>query len=140
LFKSLAKVSVTPAIDLQLEDEAGYGSPDASAGVPRDDFSVAYEGKFWAPAGGISAISVTTDGRVDVEIDGEQVIAKKDESNRAAPAVARVSRPVALAGNQLHSIIVGYSHASGAVRLRVAYSGPGFPERLIEPGEHPDGI
>jgi hypothetical protein len=140
LFKILAKVSVTPAIDLQLADEPGYGSPDASAGVPRDNFSIAYEGKFWAPAGGISAISVTSDGRVDVEVDGMQVIAKKDSGTRAAPSVGHVSGQVALAGNQLHSIIVGYSHASGPVRLRVACSGPGYPERLVEPGEHPDGI
>jgi hypothetical protein len=73
---------VTPAIDLDLPDEAGVGSPDASAGVPRDNFSV----------------------------------------------------------NEFHDIVVRYSHASGAPRLRVTCSGQGFQDRPLEPGAHPDGI
>ena len=138
-FKSLAKVSVTPAIDLELVDEAGCGSPDASAGVPRDNFSIVYEGKIWAPAGGIDAISVTSDGRVNILVDGAPVISKKDASTREAPGVGRASAPVALAGDRFHSIQVGYSHASGAARLRVSCSGPGFSDRPIVPGDHPDG-
>jgi hypothetical protein len=139
-FKSLAKVSVTPAIDLELADEAGVGSPDASAGVPRDNFAVMYEGKVWAPAGGIGAVSVATDGRVEVDVDGRPVISKTDAATREAPGVGHESAPVELKGNQFHSILVRYSHASGAPMLRVTCSGPGFAERPMEPGAHPDGI
>ena len=139
-FKSLAKVSVTPAIDLQLVNEPGVGSPDASAGVPKDNFSVIYEGKFWAPAGGIDAISVTTDGQVDIQVDGAPVFARTGSPGPGAGATRHESRAVALAGNEAHTILVGYSHATGAARLSLGCSGPGYSERLIEPSDHPDGI
>jgi hypothetical protein len=139
-FLSLAKVSVTPAIDLDLPDEAGVGSPDASAGVPRDNFSVLYEGRVWAPADGIDTISVVTDGRVDIQVDGKAVLTRTNAGSRQKPDVGSESRPVDLKGNEFHDIVVRYSHASGAPRLRVTCSGPGFKERPLEPGAHPDGI
>ena len=136
-FKSLAKVSLTPAIDFQLVDETGAGSPDASAGVPRDDFSVMYEGKVWAPAGGIDALSVTTDGRVEIQVDGTAVITRTNWATRTEPGLGHESKSLALKGNQFHTILVRYSHASGPAKLRVVCSGPGYSERLLEPGTHP---
>jgi hypothetical protein len=116
------------------------GSPDASAGVPRDNFSVLYEGRVWAPADGIDTLSVVTDGRVDIQVDGKSVLTRTAAATRLAPAIGRESRPVGLKGNEFHDITVRYSHASGPPRLSVTCSGPGFKERLLEPGSHPDGI
>ena len=43
-FTGLAKKSVTPFIDFDLGTERGTGSPDASAGMPRGEFSVRWTG------------------------------------------------------------------------------------------------
>jgi hypothetical protein len=139
-FKSLAKVSVTPSIDFSLVDEPGVGSPDASAGVPRDNFSVQYEGKIWAPAGGIGALSVMTDGRVDIQVDGKACFTKTSAATKDEPRVGHETQAVSLSGDQAHSIVVRYSHATGPAMLRITCSGSTFSDRLLEPSTHPDGI
>ena len=136
-FKSLAKVSLTPAVDFALVDEPGAGSPDASAGVPRDNFSVTYEGKVWAPADGIDTLSVATDGRVEILVDGVLALARTSAATREAPGIGHEVKSLGLKGNQLHTILVRYAHTSGPAVLRVTCSGRGFAERLLEPATHP---
>jgi PA14 domain len=132
-FRATAKVSVTPAIDLKLVDEPGAGSPDASAGVPRDHFSVQYDGEFRAPADGLSSISVLSDGWVDVQLD-ERPFLQKEVAEGAA------SRTLRLEAGALHRIRVRYSHATGDALLRVTCSGPAFTDRVLDPATHPAGL
>src|SRR5208283_1919023 len=40
VLKTKKKTSITPCIDFDLGDEPGYGSPDASTGIGKDDFSM----------------------------------------------------------------------------------------------------
>jgi hypothetical protein len=51
-FTNLAKKSVTPFIDFDLGTERGTGSPDASAGVPQENFSARWTGTILPPAKG----------------------------------------------------------------------------------------
>jgi hypothetical protein len=48
-FAELAKKSVTPMIDFDLGTERGTGSPDASADVPQEHFSVRWTGTILPP-------------------------------------------------------------------------------------------
>ena len=49
-FATSRKTSLTPRIDFDLGDEPGTGSPDASAGIPKDHFSIRWTGRLLAPA------------------------------------------------------------------------------------------
>ena len=133
-FTQLAKTSVTPMVDFDLVDEAGVGSPDASAGVPRKNFSVEYRAFVQVPVSGTYEFSADSDGRVQVTADGKTVLAK-DGSGRAV-----ATSKVALEGYRNYAVVVRYSHATGPASLHLTWSGPTFKNRLIEPATHPDGI
>ena len=44
-FETSRKKSITPRIDFDLGDEPGTGSPDASAGIGKDNFSIRWNGR-----------------------------------------------------------------------------------------------
>jgi len=133
-FKMLAKTSVTPAIDFDLVDEAGVGSPDASAGVPKDNFSVEYRGSIQAPLDGTYVLAVDGDGRVEVQVDGKAVLTK-DSRERAT-----MTAEVRLEAYRKYPVLVRYSHASGPASLHVTWSGQAFASRVLEAATHPEGI
>jgi hypothetical protein len=133
-FTQPAKRSVTPMIDYDLPDEPGAGSPDASAGVPSQNFSVAYTGKIQAPEGGSYTLSLDTDGQAEVVIDGTMVVSRR----AAGRGTANVS--VALEANRTYDVAVRYAHATGAASLHVDWSGPSFEMRPLMPATHPPGI
>ena len=132
-FGQLAKTSVTPMIDFSLVDEAGVGSPDASAGVPRDHFSIQYEGDVLSSAAGSYNISASTDGHVEIQVDGKPVLARRAGDGDSSAIVE-------LEAHQSYHVTVRYSHASGPAKLRVTWSGPNFSERDMEPASHPAGL
>jgi hypothetical protein len=132
-FHSLAKTSVVPFMDFELGNEAGTGSPDPSAGVPREHFSVRYDGTILAPAAGAYLVSVICDGRVEVLVDGRSIVSTQ------GPGGGRFAGTLVIAGNRTLPVEIRYSHESGIARLHVGWSGPGFGERILEPGSHFDG-
>jgi hypothetical protein len=132
-FSQLAKTSVTPMIDFSLVDEAGVGSPDASAGVPRDHFSIQYDGDVLSSAAGSYSISASADGHVEIQVDGRPVLIRRAGDG---PSSATVD----LEAHQSYRVTVRYSHATGAAQLRVTWSGPTFSERDMEPASHPAGM
>jgi hypothetical protein len=136
-FKDRAKISLTPAIDLDLVNEAGVGSPDASAGVPKDNFSIQYEGEFSATGGDAYAIGVATDGRVELSVDGKPFIESDGPSPDGGTAA---TKSIDLDGSRLHSLVVRYSHGTGYAKLQVTCSGPDYSGRLLQPATHPDGL
>jgi hypothetical protein len=133
-FTQLAKTSVTPVVDFDLVDEAGVGSPDASAGVPRKNFSIEYRALVQVPVSGTYGISVDTDGVVQVIADGKTVL-RKD-----APGRGTATAQVALEGYRNTGLVIRYAHGSGPASLHLTWSGPTFKDRLLEPSTHPDGI
>jgi hypothetical protein len=133
-FCDLAKSSVTPMIDFDLGDEDGTGSPDASAGVPKEHFSVEYRGTVAAPAAGAYTFHADCDGRVEVVVDAILVVSK------ATPGRGTASGTAQLEPGRGHTVIVRYAHEAGAASLHVTWSGPGFTERVLEPSSHPEGI
>jgi hypothetical protein len=132
-FGSVAKTSVTPMIDFDLGDEEGTGSPDASAGVPREHFSVAYAGAVLAPESGTYTISADGDGRVEVLLDGRRVV------SRSAGGRGIATGKIGLEAGRTYPIAVRYAHATGAASLHVSWSGPAFPSRILEPVSHASG-
>ena len=133
-FTQLAKTSVTPRIDFDLVDEPGVGSPDASAGVPKDNFSIEYKGTVQTLANGTYVFSADGDGSVQVEVDGKKLI------NRTTPGRSATSAEVKLEAYRKISVVVRYSHPTGPASLHLMWSGPGFSARLVESSTHPEGL
>lgn len=133
-FGRLLKTSVTPMIDFDLPDEAGVGSPDASAGVPRAHFSEQFDGSVSVPADGVYTFYVRSDGLAELWVDGQPALSKATLKRETAVGTAR------LRAGQRHSLRVRYVHGAGAASLHVSWSGPGFAERVLLPCLHPDGI
>ena len=129
-FTRPAKTSVTPMIDFDLPDEEGAGSPDASAGVPRENYSIQYRGAVQAPAGGRYTISADCDGRLQVLVGGKPVVAQQQAGRRVSTGV------VELEPGRTYPVVVRYSHAAGAASLHVSWAGPGFAQRILEPASH----
>jgi hypothetical protein len=124
-FAVLKKKSVTPWIDFDLPDEPGDGSPDASAGIRHDDFSVRWTGKFVAPSSGSFTFSADSDGILQLKVDGTAVV------DKVAPGQAEAAGKIELNKGQSYSVRVDYSHKQGAAGNHVRWSGPGFPMRIF---------
>jgi hypothetical protein len=133
-FTVAAKTSVTPMIDFDLGDEDGTGSPDASAGVPKEHFSITYAGAVLAPGSGTYTISADGDGRIEVLLDGKCVVSRPAGERRVS------SGTVKLEAGRTYPVAVRYAHATGGASLHVSWSGPGFPSRMLEPSSHPGGL
>jgi hypothetical protein len=129
-----AKTSVTPMIDFDLGSEEGTGSPDASAGVPRENFSIAYRGAVLAPTSGTYTFSADSDGRVEVRVDGASVVSK------TAPGRLVSSGAVVMVAGRTYPITIRYSHGAGAASLHLSWSGPTFANRILEPDSHPGDL
>ncbi len=127
-FKTSRKKSVTPVIDFDLGDEAGYGSPDASAGVGKDDFSVRWTGKLVAPAAGGYTFTGDSDGVVRVWVGEAKVIDKADHRRREAEGT------VELAAGREYPVRVEYVHQDGGASAHLHWSGPDFGKRVFRPG------
>ena len=126
-FTELAKKSVTPMIDFDLGTERGTGSPDASAGIPQDNFSIRWTGTIVAPASGTYTFNADTDGRVKITLDAklllEREVAEKKE----------ISRTINLTGNQPLQIMIEYVHLTGDPDLHTSWSGPDFRKKILTP-------
>jgi hypothetical protein len=121
-------------VDFDIVDETGVGSPDASAGVPRNNFSIEYRASVQVPVGGTYEFSADSDGMVEMTADGKPLLAKRALGR--AVATARVT----LEGYRNYAVVIRYSHGTGPASLHLTWSGPTFKSRLIEPATHPDGI
>jgi hypothetical protein len=104
------------------------GSPDASAGVPKDNFSVEYRGLVRAPTAG----SYEFTAEDEVRIDSRSVIERAEigRSSSSATLELDAGRP--------HPIAVRYARATGAAGLHLSWSGPTFSRRVLEPVARPE--
>src|SRR5208282_6057387 len=93
-FTEFAKKSVTPFIDFDLGTEPGTGSPDASAGVPQENFSVRWTGNILPPTKGTYTFYADGDSQVEVLVNGKLLLRKK------TPARKEISKKIKFAGGQ----------------------------------------
>jgi len=126
-FAALAKESVTPMIDFDLGTEPGTGSPDASAGVPRENFSVRWTGTILPPANGTYIFYVNGDNQVRLYVNSKLVL------NKESAGTGEVSKDIQLPGNQRAELKIEYIHAGGDPCLHVAWSGPGLQRQVLTP-------
>jgi hypothetical protein len=126
-FAALAKKSVTPMIDFDLGTERGTGSPDASAGVPEENFSVRWTGTILPPTKGTYTFHVDGDNRVKLFVNSKLLLNKK------TPERAEHSKKIRLAGGKSAEVKIEYVHATGNPSLHVAWSGPGFDKTILTP-------
>jgi hypothetical protein len=126
-FGELAKKSVTPMIDFDLGTERGTGSPDASADIPQENFSVRWTGTILPPAPGTYTFHVDGDNEVKLFVNSKLVLNKKKAGRK------EVSKKIKLAGGNPVAIKIEYVHAAGEASLHIAWSGPGLGQQILTP-------
>ena len=126
-FKTSKKTSLTPFIDFDLGDEPGSGSPDATTGLGKDNFSIRWTGHLLAPTSGTYTLSADCDGLLKLWIDKTQLINKEDAGRR------EVQGHIELAAGQPYQIQVEYIHRTGAASNHVYWSGPNFKKQILQP-------
>ena len=127
-FTDLAKKSVTPFIDFDLGAERGTGSPDASAGVPEQNFFVRWTGTILPPAKGTYTFFADGDNQVKLFVNSILVLNKK-KSGRG-----QFSKEIKLDG-QPTEVKIEYVHATGNSSLHLSWSGPGFDKQILTPAK-----
>jgi len=126
-FTHLAKTSVVPFADFDLGNEEGTGSPDATARIPKDDFSVQYDGTVAVDKTGNYKFYVDTDHSASIWIDGKSVVA------RSASSRGEKSGKIHLEKGRSYSFRAQYVHATGDASLHLSWSGPDLAKQPITP-------
>jgi hypothetical protein len=126
-FTTLAKTSVTPMIDFDLGTERGTGSPDASAGLPREDFSVRWTGVLFPANAGTYSFYAEGSGRVKILV-GPDLVIDKDLAGGV-----EASKGVPLAASEPLVAKIEYIHHAGSPSLHVSWAGPDFARKLLTP-------
>lgn len=127
VFETSKKISVTPLIDFDLGNERGTGSPDASAGIPIDNFSIRWVGKIRSSVTGIHIFYAKSDNIAGIWINGQKIV---DKSNKA---LGEVSAKIILQANETYDIKVEYQHGTGDSDLHISWAGPNFNKVILSP-------
>ena len=130
-FERSMKQSITPGIDFDLGDEPGAGSPDTSAGLAKDDFSIRWTGTVKIPASGKYTFSAVSDGAARVTVNGVPLLEK---SSGQGPEGAEGTIDLKANEASTATVVVEYEHAKGNAQCRLQWSGPGFDKQLFRPG------
>ena len=130
-FTKLAKESITPAIDFDLLDEVGYGSPDGSVHLAKDNYSIRWTGEIESPKSGNAVLFVKSDGAVKVLVNDQVVI---DKSKRMGPEVGGT---VSLVANRKTAITVDYVHETGRAGIHLTWVAPDGERKILFPVSHP---
>jgi hypothetical protein len=132
-FTDLAKKSVTPMIDFDLVgNERGNGSPDASAGVPLENFSVRWTGTILPAKDGIYRFYVDGDNQVKFYMNTKLVV------DKTTPGRAEMSAKIKLAGGKPVQVKIEYVHATGNPSLHISWSGPDLDKQILMPAKGGD--
>jgi len=126
-FHDLAKKSVAPMIDFDLGTERGTGSPDASAGVPQENFSVRWTGALFPGTTGNYTFYADSDGLVKLYIGTDLVLDKNSAARN------EFSKETTLTAGQPVVVKIEYVHASGDPALHISWAGPGFSKAILTP-------
>jgi hypothetical protein len=124
-FSESAKKSVTPFVDFDLMDERGNGSPDASAGIPKDHFSIRWTGTFVPKTTGRYTLHADGDHIIKLMMNDKVVLDKKDDGRRM------VSGTINLVKGTMYPLVIEYAHGTGNASLHVTVDGPGEPRHVL---------
>lgn len=118
-FATRKKESITPWIDFDLGDEPGHGSPDASAGIGKDNFSIRWTGQLVVPETGTYTFHAESDQHSTLRawLGGREALGSLE-----------------LRRGETLPLRVDYWHERGAATARLLWSGPGFDKRPLRPG------
>ena len=126
-FTELAKKSVAPFIDFDRMDERGVGSPDASAGIDKDHYSVRWTGKLAPARSGRYTLRLDGDGDVKVTVNGHVVIEKHDAARSTKSA------GVSLHKGTVYNLVVEYAHGAGDSSLHLTWRAGDDPFQVLLP-------
>lgn len=126
-----AKESITPAIDFDLPDEVGYGSPDTSIHMKKDHYSMRWTGDIVTEASGTATFWVKSDGAAKVTVAGQLVL---DHAQGSAP---ETSGTAALRAGKPVPIVVEYVHETGPASIHLDWSAPKGARQVLFPVSHP---
>lgn len=126
-FANVAKTSIVPFIDYDLGDEQGTGSPDATARVPKDHFSIQYDGAISVPKTGNYKFYVDTDHQATLWIDGKAVVSRRGATR------GEKSGKLRLEAGHVYAFRAQYAHAAGDADLHLSWSGPDLKKQPIMP-------
>ncbi len=115
------KRSITPLIDFNLGDEPGTGSPDASAGIPKDDFSIIWNGTFSPEETGLHEFAVLADGHAELRIGGRTVASGSGDT----------SGTIHLEKGRSQKVELRYHHLSGVSRMKATWKLKGGEPRPL---------
>ena len=130
-FTAAAKTSITPAIDFDLKDEIGYGSPDTSIQLAKDFYSIRWTGEIASPEDGPIKLFVKSDGVVKVMVDGQLVI------NKAKTSATEGTGEVKLIPGKSTTITIEYVHETGPASLHLGWISPTGKPQILFPVSHP---
>jgi hypothetical protein len=125
-FKILKKKSITPLIDFDLGDEKGTGSPDASAGIDKDNFSIRWSYKINPKATGKYTFYIDSDNIARLWIDSKLVI------NKTSGKREEKSGEISLDAETSYNIKIEYVHKNGAASMHVKWSGQNLTKQLLK--------
>ena len=131
VFAHPAKESVTPAIDFDLKDEIGCGSPDTSVHLAKDYFSIRWTGEIESLESGTANLFVKSDGAVKVTVGGRVVLEKTKGT------VAESAGIVALTASRPAKIVVEYVHETGPASIHLDWTPPNGKRQVLFPVSHP---
>jgi hypothetical protein len=126
-FTELAKKSVTPFVDFDLGTEPGTGSPDASASVPSEKFSIRWTGTILPLTNGTYTFYADCENQVRMFVDGKLLLYKTSAPRR------EIAKQIKLAGDKPVQVKIEYVHATGDPSLHICWSGPYFDKRILTP-------
>jgi hypothetical protein len=129
-FGDLAKESVTPFIDFDRKDERGGGSPDASAGIPKDNYSVRWTGTFVPQAAGFYTFHADGDGKIKLIIDGFPIIDKTPRGELDGPR-GYSGADIDLKQGKSYKLVVEYVHGTGDSSLHMTWDGAGKKRQVL---------
>lgn len=110
-----------------LPDDPGYGSPDPSLGIGKDDFSIRWTAKLVPPGTGVYTFAADSDGVVRLWIGDTMVIEKADHKRREAEGA------IGLNQGKEYPVKVEYVHRDGKASAHVHWSGQDFTRRILRP-------
>ena len=128
------KESIATRIDFDLGDEPGFGSPDSSAGIDKDNFSIRWTGKLAVPSDGKYTFFAESDGVVRLWIDEKLLIEKTRDDRREKTSV------IELKEKTRYDIRIDYFHQRGMSHNRINLSGPGIRKQVLKLGMERDTV
>ncbi len=128
-FGTIAKESVTPMIDFDLNEEKGTNVPDSSIKMPDKNWSVRWTGTIVPPQSGDYTFTVDGDNAVKLIVKGKIIVDKTQPERATANGTAML-----MAGDAV-PVEVDYVHAAGPSSLHVDWSGPGLDLQPLTPAK-----